>query len=299
MEPAPPPPPPHSPPPPPPSPPPSASSPLPTAPPLPPPPLPPLPLPLPPRTGGRPPRRWGRTLSLLAAALLLGAVAGTAVGYTVQADRDPTPLPPLAQQELAYPVEPAAGDELPPALTEEEDLRLRQEGDLRELLVEPPEDAEETQGPFEAAGWLDLRQYSEEFERPDLMFSLLMRDQVRRVAITGWTEDEWRSTEVELTQFREIADVRAHSFLLEQQSSMTGPDLAGHDGKKLPGDLNGRYYLWDETYEEPGYYPLTQYSARVLAQRGDILLDIWIHDFDREISEKSVIDLARRQLEVL
>lgn len=38
-------------------------------------------------------RRRGRTALLIAAAVVLGLVAGTCAGYLVQADREPTGLP--------------------------------------------------------------------------------------------------------------------------------------------------------------------------------------------------------------
>ena len=45
-------------------------------------------------------RRRGRTALLIAGAVVLGLVAGTCTGYLVQADREPTKLPPLSQPTL-------------------------------------------------------------------------------------------------------------------------------------------------------------------------------------------------------
>ena len=47
------------------------------------------------------PRRRGRTTLLIACAALLGAVAGVCTGYVVQADREPTALPPLSLTTVA------------------------------------------------------------------------------------------------------------------------------------------------------------------------------------------------------
>ncbi|WP_324614657.1 hypothetical protein [Streptomyces sp. NRRL WC-3618] len=44
--------------------------------------------------------RW-RTVLLVVGAAVLGLVAGTCVGYLVQADREPTPLPSLSQATVA------------------------------------------------------------------------------------------------------------------------------------------------------------------------------------------------------
>ncbi|MFF3759177.1 hypothetical protein [Streptomyces sp. NPDC002185] len=49
-----------------------------------------------------------RTVGLLAVAAVLGLVGGTAVGYGIHADREPTALPPLNQPGLAYPAKPLA-----------------------------------------------------------------------------------------------------------------------------------------------------------------------------------------------
>lgn len=51
----------------------------------------------------RPRRRGLRTAGRLAVAAVLGIVGGTAVGHGIQAEREPTPLPPLNQPALAYP----------------------------------------------------------------------------------------------------------------------------------------------------------------------------------------------------
>ncbi|MEV8534780.1 hypothetical protein [Streptomyces sp. NPDC051211] len=59
-------------------------------------------------------RRTGRTVALIAAAAVLGVLAGTVTGYAVQLDRAPTPLPPLAQQHLPAPKPVAADDATTP-----------------------------------------------------------------------------------------------------------------------------------------------------------------------------------------
>lgn len=252
--------------------------------------------PAPRRPPGRRGRRLLKTAALWAAALLLGTSGGVAAGYQVQADRPPTPFPPLAQPGLAYPDEPA---EATAALTAEEDLRVPYEGDLRELLVEAPEDSSEERYTHAEDGWLDLHDYALTFTDSDYMFSFLLDSGIRRVAEVGWEQYEWRTTRVQLIQFREERDLQAPTFATDQQETMLSESLAGSKGKKLPDGMNGRYYLWDETFEEPGYYPYTRYAARVIAQRGDIVMDIGIHDYDNAITEKTVLKLAAEQWERL
>lgn len=49
------------------------------------------------------PRRRGRTTLLIASAAVLGVLAGGGLGYRVQQNREPTPLPPLIGPMLAQP----------------------------------------------------------------------------------------------------------------------------------------------------------------------------------------------------
>lgn len=251
----------------------------------------------------RPPRRWGRTLALLAAALLVGTAGGTAVGYRIQADREPTALPPLAQADLAYPGDRLPADQAALPYSEEEDRQAATTyGDLRELLVEPPEGSQEWIVPAGVDGWKDLQEHSEGFTSPDVVFERGLDDGIRRVAVTTWSENDAQDTEIELVQFHESQDISAPEYLEGQQRTMTDPDLAGPSegwGRRIDGTLNARYYMWDETIREPGYYPYTVYSARVLAQRGDVVMDISVYGFDQEIDEDALVALAKKQLERL
>lgn len=184
-------------------------------------------------------------------------------------------------------------------MTADEDLRVPFEGDLRERLVEPPDDSAEALPSRGRDGWMDLHDYALTFTEPDHMFSHLVETGARRVAETGWTQEEWRSVRVHLIQFREEALVHAPVFSRDQQGTMSAEELGGSSGTALPDGMTGRYYMWDTTYEEPGYYPYTEYVARVVAQRGDVVMDIWIVDYDNSISEKAVLKLAEAQWRLL
>ncbi|HEX5566351.1 MAG TPA: hypothetical protein VFY14_05350, partial [Streptomyces sp.] len=242
-----------------------------------------------------PPRRRGRTALLIACAALLGTVAGTATGYTVQADRAPTPLPPLSQAELSYPKKPLPKGQEPEPLTAEEDRRMKTDGDLRKLLVKEPKGARE-QDTLIDDGWLSPAAYALEFEHPDVMFPDLVREQgLRRVAAVSW-EVGHRTVDIRLVQFRED-DIRfTLGFLEGQQAYMPEDEHAGNEGKPLKDSGNGLVYVYDEPVRDPGYLPL--YQARALAQRGDVVMDVWICD-SRPISERDIRSLAERQLERL
>lgn len=82
-------------------------------------------------------RPRGRTALLIAAAALLGISGGAAVGYGIQAERPPTPLPALSQAELAYPAKALPADKVPAPLPASQDHRVRTDGDLRKLIIDP------------------------------------------------------------------------------------------------------------------------------------------------------------------
>ncbi|MDB1087963.1 hypothetical protein PJ985_10335 [Streptomyces sp. ACA25] len=244
---------------------------------------------------GRPPRRWGRTTALLATALLLGITGGTAVGYTVQADRDPTPLPPLARTGLADPGEALSGQAQPAPLPEDADRWAGADGDLRELLVGAPEGATDWDIPQGANGWMDLGEFSANFVEPAEAFFWNLEREVRRVAVVSWNDQDGRSVLVKLIQFREEANVVAPQYLGNGRDSMHGE---GRRGTALPGEVNAWTYRWHETFEEPGYLPYTEYHGRALAQRGDVVMDIWMLSYDEDPAA-FLVDLAEQQLERL
>ncbi|MEU3448647.1 hypothetical protein AB0H29_15700 [Streptomyces thermolilacinus] len=237
----------------------------------------------------RPRRRWGRTVLLIAAAAVIGVSAGTAVGYKIQADRPPTPLPPLNQPGLAYPAKPLPKGEEPAPLTAAEDRRVKTDGDLRELLVPAPKGVE--------ARTLrsDLVSYALTFDSPSYMFGNLAEADFRRLAARNWAKGD-RKTYVRLIQFHPGYSHSAADHASDQRGYMPDEERAGNEGKLLKGTAEGRYYVFDEPSRKPGYLPL--YSARAVFHRGDIMVDIWLHD-SRPIPEKDIRTLAVRQLERL
>ncbi|MEY9949965.1 hypothetical protein [Kitasatospora sp. GAS1066B] len=86
------------------------------------------------------PWRRSRTALLLVGALLLGPLLGGGVGYAIQAQRPPTPLPPIQPVTLpSYPavhLDPQASAAIAPK-------PLAIDGDLRPLLVPRPAGAQD------------------------------------------------------------------------------------------------------------------------------------------------------------
>ncbi|MFF2526636.1 hypothetical protein [Streptomyces liangshanensis] len=254
----------------------------------------------------KPPRRRGRTTLIVGVAALLGAVAGTATGYTIQADRPPTALPPLSQPGLAYPAKALPAGTKVKALSAEEDSQVRRDGDLRELLISKPAGSREGGQSLIEDGWIPLSAYALHYESEDYMFEHLLREGFRRVAAVSWEEGQDRQGEVNLVQFHAGADegvlhLRARSdggvsgIARGQLLDTASKRGAGNPGDPIKGSGNGRYFLF-KAQHKPGYLPL--YRARAVAYRGDIMMDINLFD-SKPIGEKDIRTLAERQLERL
>ncbi|MCQ6554013.1 hypothetical protein NPS70_12505 [Streptomyces sp. C10-9-1] len=241
-------------------------------------------------TPGPRPRRKRRAVAVLAAALVLGVVGGTAVGYAVQADRAPTPLPPLAQQGLTHPAEPLPGGETIEPLPEEEDHGARTSGDLRKLLLPVPKGARASEAAALPDGWVRLDQFAAQFEFPDFAFEKFARTGFRRAVTRAWEKGD-RLVVVNLVQFRRGGATGARVYV-EEQLDYLDEDRTGRVGKPVPGSGNGRFVIEKGTPYEGG----PQGSlAQALAYRGDVAMEIYV--FDRApITEKDIRTLAERQL---
>ncbi|MFD6531231.1 hypothetical protein [Streptomyces sp. NPDC060184] len=237
-------------------------------------------------------RPRGRTSLIVLAAAVLGVVIGGAVGYGVQADRDPTPLGTLAQAHLAYPAKPLAADEVPDPLPASEDRRVKTDGDLTKMLVSPPEGAEKDD--YFGSGWIGVSTFSTWYESPDYMFSELAGAGVRRIARQSWLEGD-RETKIDLVQYRSDSFLGAEDHFDGQMEYLPEEDGAGNEGDPIKGSLEGRYFLYPVDREE-GYEPM--YQARAIAVRGDIVMDVVVFDTE-PISKKTIRTLAERQLERL
>ncbi|MGW1882137.1 hypothetical protein [Streptomyces sp. NPDC001970] len=239
----------------------------------------------------RPVRRRGRTALIVAAAAVIGLVGGTAVGYGVQADREPTPLPALSQAGLAYPAKPPADDERPAPLPAAEDRQAKTDGDLRKLLLPKPAGAKDS-GFSYGDGWVSLAKYTDLYDSPMWALEDQLENGIRRVASTSWKTGAYRTTEIRLVQFRP-SDVRgAHEHAIGQMDYMPEDEHAGNEGDPIKGSTNGRYYLYP-VEREPGYLDL--YEARAYFQRGDVMVEIFMYD-TKKISKKDISSVAERQL---
>ncbi|QIQ04070.1 hypothetical protein [Streptomyces liangshanensis] len=239
----------------------------------------------------KPPRRRGRTTLIVGVAALLGAVAGTATGYTIQADRPPTALPPLSQPGLAYPAKALPAGTKVKALSAEEDSQVRTDGDLRKLLLGKPEGVREAPSDYIVDGWSQLPLYTGEAERPSAMFGFLAGLDFRRVAATSWDQPGDHVTNIDLVQFGPGPNFGARD-LADDQTAYS--ESLGGPGEPIKNSSNGHYWVFKARHEA-GFLP---YYARALAHRGDVVVDINIFD-SKPIAASEIRDLAERQLERL
>ncbi|MFI6037820.1 hypothetical protein ACIBBD_27295 [Streptomyces sp. NPDC051315] len=233
-------------------------------------------------------RRRGPTGLLIAGAVVLGLVAGTCGGYLVQADREPTRLPPLSQPTLPQATGPA-----PEPLSAARDRMVETDGDLRKLLLKKPSGAKDAEWLEGADGWLDLADYAGLYEEPGAVFGELVQDEFRRAAVTGWAEGESYSVEIRLVQFRQEEDLVAADYSDNNQYWAEDKET---DSWPLPGTGDGMVYVHRAPETEAGHLPV--YTAQAHAWRGDIAMEIWVHG-SRAVSKKKIMDLAERQMERL
>lgn len=224
---------------------------------------------------------------LIAGAAVLGLVAGTCGGYLIQADREPTKLPPLSQPQLTQ-----ARGEAPEPLPAARDRHVRTDGDLRKLLLKKPRGAKSGTWISGADGWMDLADYARSFKEPDSAFGELVSDEFRRAAVVGWKAGDL-AVEIRLVQFRQEESIGAADVTEDNQYWAETEDA---DSWVVPGTEDGMAYARSDPHAEPGYMPL--YSAEAFAWRGDIAVQIFAFD-TKPITKKTILGLAERQMERL
>lgn len=234
-----------------------------------------------------PRRPRGRTTLMIAAAAVLGVVAGTCAGYVIQVERPPTKLPPLSQ-----PVVPRAEGEAEP-LPASQDRQVRLDGDLRDFLIERPKGAPDVKDAAGRDGWMGIAEYANRYKLPGHTFNSLVGDDFRRTAEESWRFGAAGSVYVCLTQFRQVNSMAASEWA--ENGFYWAGDEENTRSWPIPGTgkYAGRAYVHDTPDRKPGYLPL--YSAEAHAWRGDVYVEISVYD-SKPIPKKKIMDLAERQM---
>lgn len=239
-----------------------------------------------------PRRRVKRTTLLIAGAAALGVLAGTITGYAVQYHREPTPLPPLAQQDMVTP-KPLAMTDSTSSRSINANRWHKADEDLVAKLLDAPGGAtvgfSGAQSPDEFA--------ADFYANPPAGIGSLVRHSVRRIATVRWSEDLTNFVEIRLLQFQNRDG--AEGFQSGVEAYMPTTKHAGNAGSEVPGVPGDFGHLWinSEASEKAGFLPVRRGTAVV--RRGDVVMHITYVNNRGEIDEKVVADLAKRQMERL
>ncbi|MGW0766881.1 hypothetical protein [Streptomyces sp. NPDC002676] len=242
-----------------------------------------------PENPAAPVRRRGRTAWLVAGAAVLGLVAGTCAGYLVQADREPTKLPPLSQPTL-----PQAKGKGPAPLAAAQDRKVKMDGDLRKLLLKKPSGARAGNFSEGEDGWMSMSGYAERFSRSGEVFRGLIASEFRRGAVADWRESGTRIVEIRLMQYRQD-EKRAAADAAEANNNWATEDEFDTQSWPIPGTGDGMAYL----HKRPTtVFGVSFHTAEAHAWRGDVYMEILIYD-RKPIPSGRIRDLAKRQMERL
>ena len=233
-----------------------------------------------------PPRPRRRTTLLLAAAVVLGVVGGAGAGYAVQANRPPTPLPPLVAVRPHYPAERLDAK----AAAAAEPAPLAIDGDLRKLLIAKPKGAKEWDFMPAQDGWMPIDDMALMRGDPAQVFEDLLRTGFRRAAMVSWREEDVH-VRVRLIQYR--VDKAATVINAVKDARQCGIWDQPCTIRPIPGTNSGVAYvaLKSQTYTNSDERYFLGIAA---ARRGDVLMWIEIHS-PKKVALSHLMDLAKSQ----
>src|SRR5690606_18866011 len=174
-----------------------------------------------------------------------------------------------------------------------QDRQIRLDGDLREFLIDRPKKARDVEDPPGRDGWMGLSAYASRYNGPSDTFAGLLADGFRRSATTSWRFGENGGVYINLTQFRQV-DTLGASLWADNGVYWANREK---DTRSWPipgtGEHAGTVYVHDTPDRKPGYLPL--YTAEAHAWRGDVYVEIFVHD-SGPIPKPKIMALAKRQV---
>jgi hypothetical protein len=242
-------------------------------------------------------RRPGRTPRLIAAAALLGVVAGAGLGYRIQYVRRPTPLPPLTGPVLAQPkgAAPAA-----PALPAAQDRIAVYDGDLMKELLPTPKGAKQV-----ARQWVSLADYASAYYESGKTFTDLASHDYRRGVLVAWSTGGAHPgyTGVSLTQVRDYVDPYVPE-MVSQVRNDAEDDYGLGPGVSIPGTEAGE--VWGSSGSQDDDLgdvfqdgqEASRFQGEGVARRGNILVECWTTS-SSPVTPSSVLAIMNQQLERL
>jgi hypothetical protein len=226
-------------------------------------------------------RRRPRPVLLLSSALVLGTLLGGGVGYGIQAQRPPTPLPPLQVALPRYPADVAD----PKAVADAAPKPLGIDGDLTKLVIARPEGTEAWGENPDTPSWLTVGDLADRSGASKTTFTSLNQQGFRRAAGVDW-EKGGTKYRVTLTQFG--PDEASGAITNVKDSLATEPFADG---------VNGVYKVatqsttWADSTDK-------YYYAYALARRGTVVMRVEIFA-PQKADATELKDLAKKQWERL
>jgi len=224
------------------------------------------------------PKRSIKTRRLFAGAVALGLIGGAVGGYTIQALRKPTPLPPLSVTQPAYPRGAIYAGTRPPALPASQDDATVVNGDLTKLLLPTPAGASVG---FLDHSWMSLESEAETCDNAASCFSTNMHDGVVRIADTSWKRSDGLYVEIRIIQHRPGDTVYADSQIA---------DMSGKNYTKLrmPDGIPAAGY---EYVDSDGAN-----DDHAVAVHGDLAVFFWVTSATRVPDPSVIDDLIKQQM---
>ncbi len=225
----------------------------------------------------------------MTAAVVLGVLGGGAVGYDVQYNRTPTPLPPVSVAQPQYPLTHAAQPPLSPA----DDDMVKTDGDLTKLLLPAPSGATPGGQSGSIVNYWNLAQYAEQFVVPGNEFSELADHGFRRAANANWNQGNNQFCIIDLVQFTHADEggaLQQMQDLADNAASWTGSTSVA-----VQGSDNDVVYAGVKSHTAGAS---TYYEGRAFGVHGDIAVEV---DFQSgsPVSAQTMQGLLQKQMERL
>jgi hypothetical protein len=228
-----------------------------------------------------------RKLTLLvAAALVLGVLAGGGAGYAVQSGRPATPLPPLV---AAGPTQPAGSAPTPPAPRAADDRNAVYDGNLLKLLLPVPDGASHGE-----RNWVTQSELAEQLGTYEAFEELNERG-FRRAVQGSWDagRDDAVHTDIALTQYRDDTSVFTEQAL---RDAVAATDFDHQQrGVPLPGTVDGTVMASTSPYDEDD---VRIYVGQAYARVGNIFVEVYISSLS-PVTGKDLRSVITKQLERL
>lgn len=224
------------------------------------------------------PKRSIKTRRLYAAAIALGLVGGVVGGYTIQALRKPTPLPPLSVAQPVYARSAIYAGTRPPGLPASQDDATVVNGDLTKLLLPTPAGASAS---FLDHSWMSLESEAETCDDAASCFSTNMHDGVVRIADTSWKRSDGLYVEIRIFQHRPGDTVYADSQIAE---------MGGKNYTKLrmPDGIAAAGYEYTDSDSAN--------DDHAVAVHGDLAVFFWVTSATRVPDPSVIDDLIKQQM---